>query len=126
MQLSLAGRLPNGKACSLSCDHDAIAMVPYARWDLEASYITKNQMRTRFGSFLEDIDLFDGIYFGISLLEAELMDPQQRLLLEVQSHNIIAYHMNIGECQRPVYIIYLFHFHIRVDLLWCTQEKIPC
>ena len=35
----------------------AIAMVPYARWDLEASYITKNQMRTRFGSFLEDIDL---------------------------------------------------------------------
>ena len=37
---------------------------------------------SRFGSFLEDIDEFDGSHFGISHGEANLIDPQHRILLE--------------------------------------------
>jgi acyl transferase domain-containing protein len=38
--------------------------------------------RRVYGSFLENIDQFDSLFFNVSGVEATYMDPQQRLFLE--------------------------------------------
>ena len=38
---------------------------------------------TRFGAFVEDLELFDAEFFRISPNEAQMLDPQQRMMLEV-------------------------------------------
>ncbi len=65
----------------------AITEVPPQRWDIDAFYDpnldSDDKMNTRWGGFLEDVDKFDPLFFGVSSREASAMDPQQRLLLEV-------------------------------------------
>ena len=65
---------------------DAVTEVPSNRWDVNAFHSENpdpGKVTTRFGAFLDNVDLFDPAFFGISPREASRMDPQQRLLLEV-------------------------------------------
>ncbi|MDZ7965814.1 MAG: beta-ketoacyl synthase N-terminal-like domain-containing protein [Nostoc sp. DedSLP03] len=71
----------------LSNGVNAITEVPIERWDNKTFYdlnpAIPGKLITRWGGFLEQVDLFDPHFFNISPREAETIDPQQRLLLEV-------------------------------------------
>ncbi|MGD2087047.1 MAG: SDR family NAD(P)-dependent oxidoreductase [Candidatus Aminicenantes bacterium] len=75
------GNLLEGKDC--------ITEVPAHRWDVNAYYdpdpakASEGKMYCKWGSFLEDADKFDPLFFSISPREAENMDPQERLFLEI-------------------------------------------
>src|SRR5262249_51199760 len=66
---------------------DAITEVPADRFPIDAFYDPQpgivGKMATRWGGFLDGIDQFDALFFGISSHAANRMDPQDRLLLEV-------------------------------------------
>jgi acyl transferase domain-containing protein len=64
------------------------AIRPITREGLEPSRFydprpqTPGRMATRWGGFLDDLELFDADFFGISPREAQKLDPAQRILLE--------------------------------------------
>ncbi len=65
----------------------AVTEIPPSRWDVERYYDsdpdTPGKMSIRWGAFLNNVEEFDSMFFGITPREAARMDPQQRLLLEV-------------------------------------------
>ena len=90
--VGLACRFPGSKDPDeywrlLSKGLDAVREVPPERWDKRRYYdpdpAAPGKMHAPYGGFLDQVDLFDAAFFGISGREAESMDPQQRLLLEV-------------------------------------------
>ena len=66
---------------------DGIVCVPPDRWSNKAYYDAdkekKNRMYVNRGGFLEKIDQFDPLFFGMSPAEATRVDPQHRWLLEL-------------------------------------------
>lgn len=65
----------------------SVSEVPAQRWDAERYYSPAsdqlNKSVSKWGGFIDGVDLFDSMFFGISPREARAMDPQQRIALEL-------------------------------------------
>lgn len=75
--------LREGRVVPMTSDRPPTDSRGRPRWNLDAPDLAPMAKLLRSGSYLNDIDLFDAEYFGISEEEASHMDPQQRLVLEV-------------------------------------------
>lgn len=66
---------------------NGITEIPPDRWDIQSYYdadkTKPNRMYVKRGGFLDQIDQFDPLFFGISPKEAPYIDPQHRWLLEI-------------------------------------------
>ena len=76
------------------------------------------------GGVLNDIDLFDAHFFGISARDAEIMDPQQRIFLECSwesledaGYNPEAYPGSIGVYAGTSMSTYAFNIYAEADRL---------
>jgi hypothetical protein len=62
--------------------------VPYQRWDVDALNLdqliidSERESCLQYGNFIENIEMFDPQYFGISMEEAMNLDPCHRSLME--------------------------------------------
>ncbi|MEX1830135.1 SDR family NAD(P)-dependent oxidoreductase, partial [Luteibacter sp. CQ10] len=89
--VGLSGRFPKAASieafwANLRDGVHAFTEIPAERWDWRA-YFDEDRSRfgamySRWGAFMEGIDLFDPLFFRISPREAEGMDPQERLFLQ--------------------------------------------
>nr|WP_274518184.1 beta-ketoacyl synthase N-terminal-like domain-containing protein [Dickeya dianthicola] len=88
--VGMSGRFPMARDLDAFWDNlvsgkDCIQEIPKQRWDWQALYGDPvrevNKSNVKWGGFIDGIDEFDPLFFGISPKEAELMDPQQRLLM---------------------------------------------
>lgn len=93
-----------GMACRFPCaDHydqywqnivagrNCIREVPPDRWDWRqfvGDSRPGNNTGVKWGGFIDDIDRFDPLFFGISPSEAAFIDPQHRLFLETAWHAV--------------------------------------
>jgi polyketide synthase PksN len=88
--IGMSGRFPGAPDIdtfwtNLQEGKDCITEVPALRWDWRAVYgdpaREPNKTNIKWGGFIDGVDEFDPMFFGISPAEALQMDPQQRLLI---------------------------------------------
>ncbi|MGA6163600.1 SDR family NAD(P)-dependent oxidoreductase [Amycolatopsis magusensis] len=88
--IGMAGLLPGSADLGEFWQHlldgdDLITEVPATRWDWRTAYAragAPGPVNGRWGGFIDGVEYFDPLFFGISPAEAEGMDPQQRLFLQ--------------------------------------------
>ncbi|WP_209859967.1 SDR family NAD(P)-dependent oxidoreductase [Paenibacillus shirakamiensis] len=89
--IGVAGRYPGANNIrefweNLRQGIDSITEIPAERWDYSLYFDEdRNKLGTtysKWGGFIDGVDEFDPLFFGISPLEAEVMDPQERLFLQ--------------------------------------------
>ncbi|MFH0348560.1 SDR family NAD(P)-dependent oxidoreductase [Bacillus vallismortis] len=88
--IGMDGTMPQSE--DLSCfwenieqEKDLITEIPENRWhinNVSEEFDGEQHSFPKWGGFMDEIDKFDPLFFGISPWEAELMDPQQRLFME--------------------------------------------
>ncbi|MEM7125918.1 MAG: SDR family NAD(P)-dependent oxidoreductase [Chloroflexota bacterium] len=90
--VSMACRFPGADTpealWQLLCDGvDRVQTVPLSRWDVDTYYDPQRpltgKMYMREAAFIEKVEQFDPLFFGIAPREATGMAPKHRLLLEV-------------------------------------------
>lgn len=87
--IGMSGIFPQAKNIdefweNLISGKDCITTVPKDRWNYEDYPIMVGGEKKyfKYGGFIEDIDKFDPLFFGISPKEAMVLDPQERIFLE--------------------------------------------
>lgn len=77
---------------NLDNQQDLVREIPASRWDWQAIWgdprKEAGKTNVKWGAFIDDVDKFDTLFFGISAREAELMDPQQRLFMQTVWHTL--------------------------------------
>ncbi|SYX83878.1 SDR family NAD(P)-dependent oxidoreductase [Paenibacillus alvei] len=94
--IGLAGRYPQAETLAEFWDNirsgkDCVEEIPENRFDHSRYYHPdkkRGKLYSKWGSFLQDVEAFDPMFFNIPPREAELMDPQERIFLEVVWHTL--------------------------------------
>ncbi|WP_313918351.1 amino acid adenylation domain-containing protein [Tahibacter sp.] len=89
--VGVAGRYPGAADLiafweNLTQGRDCITEIPAERWRAD-DYLPDGVPRlpqgaTRCGGFINDVDMFDALFFGVAPSTADFMDPQVRLFLQ--------------------------------------------
>ncbi|MCP4130783.1 MAG: SDR family NAD(P)-dependent oxidoreductase [bacterium] len=90
--IGFSGIFPGSKTPEELWEHleagdDLISEIPPHRFDFRKYFGDPerelNKMNSKWGGFIDEVDLFDASFFNIAPREAQFMDPQQRIFLEV-------------------------------------------
>jgi acyl transferase domain-containing protein len=88
--VGMSGRFPGANTLedfweNLKWGTDSIQEIPPQRWDWRAIYgdpqTEFERTLAKWGGFIDGVDEFDPLFFGISPKEAAAMDPRQRLFM---------------------------------------------